>query len=66
MGKRPKKREKEAQADNPHIAHSYLIWQLFPYSTFHDALCFSPQKQPKGDSAAAVCESRCIAEGEIV
>lgn len=58
-----KEREKKAQAGCPHIAHSYLIWLSFPYSTFHDSLCFSPQKQPKVDSAAAVCEFRCIAVG---
>lgn len=55
MGKSPKRereREKEAQAGHPHIAHSYLIWLSFPYSTFHDSLYFSPQKQPTVDSVA--------------
>lgn len=55
MGKSPEReREKEAQAGHPHIAHSYLIWPSFPYSTFHDSLYFSPQKQPKVGSTAAV------------
>ena len=55
MGESPERdREKEAQAGHPHIAHSYLIWRSFPYSTFHDSLCFSPQKQPKVDSTTAV------------
>lgn len=53
-GKELRKREKEAQAGHPHIAHSYLIWLSFPYSPFHDSLCSSPQKQPKAGSAAAV------------
>lgn len=55
MGKSPKRereREKEAQTGHPYIAHSYLIWLSFPYSTFHDSLCFSPQKEPKVDSVA--------------
>lgn len=48
-GREPRKSkgEKEAQAGHPHIAHSYLIWLSFPYSTTHDSLLFSPQKQPE-------------------